>query len=538
MISRVRRSLARDDGFTLIELVVSLAIAMVIFSAMAAAAIAGVRASVVARQNQQAVDVLNRIVEDGRGYEFTNLAMVTSDLSSDSAITGTATKKYTVPNGIGAEPVWAGSTGSINPHVTTETGTNGLQYTVKRYITVPNGVTYDSQGVPYEKRYTVVATWSSYGSSHTRVVSTLITETQRGLPLPRYSVATTSSTTATKNPSTTLTWGFQVINRGARDAFNISASTGTWTYYVDANCNGGLDAGETTQLSNSDAATGDTSPDTGQLEPNNYPPFCVLASRSIPSTELGVSSVKFILTSSAQPAASGAVVNSATYTVTVQSGAVGGSSSGTPSTSDCLPSPALAAQGTGTTLTSMGLRNGAPTAGATTSQILNSFTQGSCAPQSQDYNFSTDVSDGVTVGRALLAGGSATSTTATQMAEWRYNPASDTTFNGTASASLAVKCPSSTGTVTLNVALGTYTAKTSTWASQSAATKSITCSSTTAWTQVEVALPIATSFVVKNKSQGQPQYLSLRMWTATGSAGLRVNYESPNNKSFLTVSMG
>ena len=138
-----------------------------------------------------------------------------------------------------------------------------------------------------QKRYTVVATWTSYGQTHERVVSTLLTETQRGLPLPRYSVAATSPQTQTKNPSTVLTWGFQVINRGARDTFNISASTGTWDYYVDANCNGGLDAGETTALTNTDSATGNTAPDTGQIEPNNYPPYCVLAHPHDPQHRAG-----------------------------------------------------------------------------------------------------------------------------------------------------------------------------------------------------------------------------------------------------------
>ena len=98
----------RGDGFTLIELVVALAIATVIFSAMAAAGLAGVRASVVARQNQQAVDVLNKIRRGVPRVSFTTLAMVTSDLQvNDTAITGGSNPTYTVPNGIGQEIVWA-----------------------------------------------------------------------------------------------------------------------------------------------------------------------------------------------------------------------------------------------------------------------------------------------------------------------------------------------------------------------------------------------------------------------------------------------
>lgn len=542
MITRIRRGLSQDHGFSLVELVVALAIAMVVFTAMAAAAIAGVRASVVARQNQQAVDVLNEIVESGRGLNYANLAMVTSDLAGDPAITGGGTPTFSVPNGIGTENVWAQATGSVSPHITTEQGTNGFEYTVARYVTVPNGVTTDSSGQPMQKRYTVIATWSSYGSTHERVVSTLVTETQRGLPLPRYAVTPTSLLTQTKNPGTELTWGFQVINRGARDTFNVTSSSGTWTYFVDADCNGGLDAGETTQLSNSDAATGNTAPDTGPLEPNNYPPFCVIASRTIPSGELGTSSVVFTLTSSAQPSAAGAVVTTPTYTVDVTSGPVGGggsSSGGTTDPNACTPTPTLAVQGSGTTLTTFGLKNGtAGATGDTATQLLNHFSEASCPPLAQDSNFSTDVNDGATVGRALQAGGSATSTVARLMGEWRWNPPGDRTFNGTASASLTVQCLSTAGSATVNVALGTFSEKTSTWSSKASGSKTVTCATTTSWTTIEVPLPISTAFTVKNKVSGKPQHLSMRTWTSSGSANLRVNYASPNNKSFLTVSMG
>lgn len=545
---RSRRRGSQDGGFSLIEMVVALAIAMVVFAAMAAAAIAGVRATVVARQNQQAVDVLNQITEEARSVDFANLAMVSSDLQvGDSAISTGSTPSYVVPNGIGSEPVWVDSTGTVNPHVTTRTGANGISYSLKEYVTVPTGSTTDTAGQPSQKRYTVVVTWTTYGETHTRVISTLLTDTARGLPLPRYSVTATSVKTQTKNPSTVLTWGFQVVNRGARDTFNISASTGTWTYRLDEDCNGALDPGEDTALSNTDAATGNAAPDTGPLEPNNYPGFCVVASRDIPSNELGASSVVFTLTSSAQPGVDGAVVASPTYTVTVVTGSVGGGSS-TPTTGTatptstlpstaCEPDPSNDVQGTGTTLTSFGLKNGtAGTAGNTTSTLINYFGQASCAYQAQDYNFSTEASNG-SVGRSLTVGGSATSSTASQMAEWRWNPPSTKTFNGTASASLRVSCPVTGSNVTLNVAVGSFTAKTSTWASKGTGSTSVSCASANNWTRVEIPV-VLTSFSVANKSQGQPVYLSMRLWTSgAGAPNLRVNYESPNAKSFLSISM-
>jgi len=549
VLTLMRRRRGSDDGFSLIELVVALSIAMVIFAAMAATAIAGIRASVVARQNQQAVDVLNQVLEEGRSVAFANLAMVPSDLSvNDTSITG-STPAYVVPNGIGSEPVWTDLTGTVNPHVVTEEGANGVDYTLKRYVTVPAGSTEDTAGQPSQKRYTVVATWSAYGQTHERVISTIITETQRGLPLPRYSVSATSVKSQTKNPSTTVTWGFQVVNRGARDTFNISASSGTWSYYVDADCNGSLDSSETSALTNNDSGTGDTNVDTGPLEPNNYPPYCVGATRSIGATETGTSTTTFTLTSSAQPLADGAIVASPAFTLTVSTGSVGGSPTPTPSgtgtstttapSSACTPDPSNDVQGTGTTLTSFGLKNGTTgTSGDTASQLLNAFSQASCLPQATDHNFSTEASNG-SVGRSLAVGGSASSGTASQMAEWRWNPPSNTDFNGTASSSLVVSCATAGSNVTLHVAIGTYTAKTDTWVSQGTGSVSVPCTTANAWTRVEIPVTIATAFEVKNKQSSQPQYLSMRLWTAgAGGPNVRVNYESPNARSFLSISMG
>ncbi len=532
------------DGFTLIELVVALTIATVIFSAMAAAGLAGVRASVVARQNQQAVDVLNRLVEQSRGYTFTNLAMVTSDLQvGDSSISTGSSPKYTVPNGIGQESVWAKATGSITPHVKTVTAgdTNGIVYTTKTYVTTPPGATLDSAGQPYQKRLTIVASWTAYGETKQRAISTILTETTRGLPLPRYGVTPTSVTTFTATPSSTLTWGFQAVNRGARDTFNVSASAGTWTYYVDADCDGARDIGEDTTLTNTDP-TLNTQLDTGKLEPNNNPPFCMTAQRAIPSTEVGVSSVTFNFLSSAQPTASGAAVAVGPFTVTVTSGSTGGSASPSPSGTStapntvCTPTPA----GVGTPF---GFRNGVSAInGNTTTQLFNAMTENTCLNQPAAANYSTDTGNGT--GRSLTTGGTAATATtvamANKMAEWRWNPATTKTVaTGTATASVMVSCPATGANVTLNGAIGTFNEKSpGTWSSKGTGSATVSCAAANTWTRVTVPMNVTSSFTVANKVQGSPQNLSVRLWT-TGTAGqmIRLDYEQPTAKSFLYVSL-
>jgi prepilin-type N-terminal cleavage/methylation domain-containing protein len=541
VIATVRAVLRRRheaDGFTLIELIVALTIATVIFSAMAAAGLAGVKASVIARQNQQAVDVLNRLVEQARGVNYATVAMVTADLQvNDNAITTGPTPRYTVPNGVGQEDVWAQGTGSINPHVETvasSTTADGVEYTTKTYVTLPAGTTLDNSGQPYQKRLTVVASWTTYGQTRERAISTVLTETTRGLPLPRYSVIPTSPTAAAKAPGTTLTWGFQVINRGARDTFNIAASTGTWTYYVDADCNGSRDPGEDTTLTNTDAALGDTRPDTGKLDPNNNPPFCVVAERAIPAAELGVSTVTFNLQSSAQPAADGAAVGVGPYTVTVTTGSTGGTPTptGTGPNTICTPTPAGAG-------TPFGFRNGVTASnGDTASQLVNTMTENTCLYQPASANYSTEAGAGR--GRSLTTGGFDATSTAAQRVEWRWNPASTKTVAaGTATISVMVSCPVVGPSVTLSGAVGTYNQKApGTWTSQGTGTATVSCAVADTWTRVEVPMTVATAFTVQNKVQGQPQYLSARLWT-TGAAGqkIRLDYEQSDAKSFLYVSV-
>ena len=523
VMREVMRRRQQADGFTLIELVVALTIATVIFSAMAAAGLAGVRASGVARQNQQAVDVLNRVVEQYRAVSLTNLAMVTSDLQvGDSSITTGSTPRYTVPNGVGQEAVWAKATGSVSPHVTTTTSGDikGIVYTVKAYVTTPPGTTLDSSGQPYQKRLTVVATWISYGQSHQRIISTILTETTRGLPLPRYSVIPTSVTTLTGTPSSTLTWGMQVINRGARDTFNVSASIGTWTYYVDTDCDGARDVGEDTLLTNTDPAI-NTQLDTGKLEPNNNPPFCMTAQRAIPAGETGASSVTFNFLSSAQPTASGAAIAVGPFTVTVTSGSTGGSA--------CTPTPA----GVGTPY---GFRNGiSATNGNTTTQPVNSMSENTCLDQPASANYSTDIGNGT--GRSLTTGGSAAQgTSVSQLAEWRWNPpATRTVAAGTATAVIWVSCPTVGANVTLNGAIGTFDEKSSgTWTSQGTGSAIVSCATANTWTRIQVPMTVGTAFSAPNKVQGSPSNLSVRLWTA-GTAGqrIRLDYEQPDHKSFL-----
>lgn len=530
MMPRTARS--RDAGFTLIETMVALGIAMVMFAALGAVSIAGLQSVVLSRQNQQAADVLNRAVEQARSLPFGNLSMKTTDLGGDPAITGTP-PTYVVPGGIGAEPVEARSVGAIAPHITTESPDGKVQFGLRRYVTRPASATTDISGFPSVVRFTAVVSWSAYGKSHSRTTSTLITDTRRGLPLPNYLLQALAPTSKTQNPNTEVTYAFTLRNLGARDAFNITASSGAWSFYIEDTGNETLEAGadpatNDAPMGNFDAVAGNSDPDTGQVEPNRTVRF--YATRTIGSTESGTSSITFTATSIAQPLASGGT-KAVTVTLTVQTGSVA-TPGPTPGPS-CPSTPAGAVATGGTTLTSFFLTN--RPVGTTSTTTHNAMARAECTVQGSDNDFSSE-DPGRSVGRVIRPGGNAGNVASNMAAEWRYQVASNTLVQGTAVLQFKFRCTSATGPTTSGSAtfqamlgersndngnLSGFTAV------SSATTASLSCPSS-GWATVNI--PIGASMTVnKNK------WIAVRLVTSSTSSRVLVNYDSPNAMSFVSL---
>jgi hypothetical protein len=255
---------------------------------------------------------------------------------------------------------------------------------------------------------------------------------------------------------------------------------------------------------------------------------------------MGVSTVTFNLQSSAQPVAAGAAVSVGPYTVTVTTGSTGGSSTPTPTgtstavppTTICEPTPAGAG-------TPFGFRNGTSASnGDTTSQLVSSMTENTCLYQPSGANYSTDAGAGR--GRSLMTGGSATTSTASQRAEWLWAPASTGTVSGTATVSVMVLCPT-TGSLTLNGAIGTWAPQgTGTWSQQATGSATGFCATPNTWTRVTVPMVISSPFTVNPKvGSTKEQDLSTRLWVTGGSTGqtIRLDYEQSDAKSFLYVSV-
>jgi len=429
---------SQDAGFSLVEAVVALTIATIIFTSLAFALIGGARTGLLSQQNQQAGDVLNQAVEDARAESFGGLAMREADLDVGEAprtpaLSGgsynptddsTSDDPATAVNEL--EQLAIDPNGAVHPHAST-VAQNGRTFTVKRYVTKPN----DAASAVY-KRLTVVVTWDGLGKQRTRTYSTLVANTRRGLPLPDFKFSNTASLAQCRNPGSSLAYAFTIRNNGARDAWNLTPTVGTpsWTYYDDTNGNGTYDTAADLALP---VIGGVTS--TGLMEPTTSRHFFAVTTlqtaldRPAPYTL----STVFRATSAAQPD----YWQELTTTTTVQDdpcGAVPPSASPSPSPSvsptaapaaptqpapSCLPltgAVTTSAPG-GTMVRYYPLNPDQP--GDTTARTGMSLQRDTGTPPAVGslYNYSTDLH--ALAGRRLLTGTS-TSTAASQLASWTY----------------------------------------------------------------------------------------------------------------------
>jgi type II secretory pathway pseudopilin PulG len=262
---RLRASVSSDAGFSLVETVVAMTVAALLFGAVGGVLLVSLKATLAGRQAQQAADLANRTVERLRNRDYTTLGMDSTDAATDTAITGST---YTVPlanGGTSTEPIVLVPQGPIAPHVTTTQPMDGTAFTVARYVTSPPA---DATGGATYKRVTVVVSWRTGTRSRSRSTSTLVSQSRRGLPAPAFDVRVTAPPTTTRGASFTVR--VAVTNLGVRSHWAITRTTtlGTsttdraWpvTWYSDngatGSCNGVRDADETTPAQVDSADTG------------------------------------------------------------------------------------------------------------------------------------------------------------------------------------------------------------------------------------------------------------------------------------------
>ena len=451
-----RRRRSADDGFTLIEAIVALSIAAVIFMALAFALIGGVHQALFAQQNQQAGDILNKTVEQARALPYDSLAMQTSDLSVNESLnlSACASPCYN-PQDDGTtgatEALVLDAAGGVSPHVTT-VSQNGLSFTVRRYVTVPA----DHLNASY-KRFTTLVTWTSLGKTHTRSSSTLISPTVRGLPLPDFKFSNAGPTSQCRNPGSPVVYALSLVNNGARDAWDLTASTtgspppSGWTFYLD-------DGDKTYDSGDQPLSTSSSTnlPTTGLMEPTTS--VTLFAVAQAPTSDESSSSytwhTSFTATSEADSTASQVVAT----TTSVMSGACAGSTgttdpppSGTanpPQPAVCSPVATASASGAGgSTLYTYYLHNQGTNNDNSALQSVMPFDK--TQPSSSTlWDYSADADNGQLIAGRYIGSGH-------PFATWRYGMPANSTLKGTGTVTLYAQRPvvSNANTQTITVTL-------------------------------------------------------------------------------------
>lgn len=301
---RLFRAHQQDDaGFSLLESVVALGIATIVFTALGAAMISSMKAVLVGRSSQMSADVAQKELEAVRALGFDEIAMRETDLATNDPLAMTATSLYDpATNSVSAsgEELVLDPVGSVFPHVVTRT-VNQTAYTIRTYVTAPA----DSTGAA-TKRVTVVVGWTQRGEARSRIVSTLVTETRRGLPLPDYKFTNNGTASLCRSPGTTAAFGFTLTNNGARDSWAITSSggTATWSYYLDdgSTSPGAYGADDTLVANPATEAV------IGSIDPTESVNFWAVADL-LPTASLSTATVTFRATSVAQPTYSSELSN-------------------------------------------------------------------------------------------------------------------------------------------------------------------------------------------------------------------------------------
>ena len=553
-----RAAPSNDAGFTLIETMVALSIATVVFTALAYAAINAVGSTYTARINQQAIDLATQQLETVRGLTYGAIGHDAADLSGDASVSSDGgTLSYQIADGTSEGLVIVTASG-VTPHtrVVQDETTNNISFEVSTYVTEPG----DADNADF-KRVTVAVRWTDNGKSHERLLSSLVSESTRGLPLPEFQLTPLGETTQSVNPGANAVYGFTLVNQGAPDQFNIAPSPGAgWTLYWDDG-DGSYDAATDTDELLDSASDGIA--DTGLMDPNEEVVFWAVYAVSSAASE-GDSTFTITATSSTD----GTVSQSVIVTLVVVNGVI--TASPTPSPTSTIttsptptptsPSPTVTfttcsdtspeadpAQQQGYTRRAYTLHNSGTTSWPTVSEPYPEPIPGSAvldpmyfdqAPESvpSGYSlpeYSNNLLPSGTAGRILYSGG-AFNGSSDSVADWRTTSTTNTTYANGMVLRLYVAVVPGEATAPISLTMQPYSYKNGTSTPLGASlSETITISSfgcSGGWQAVSLGVSFTGSTYKLNGGQS----LGVQLWNS-GDTKIRIAYDHEDLPGSFTV---
>jgi type II secretory pathway pseudopilin PulG len=223
----VRRQPSSEGGFTIIEASIAMLLVAMMFTALSAGLMSGLRATRDARLFQQATSMGEEAVEAARDLAYDKLVMQTSDLSGDPRVEPGPPMKFD-PDGSGsllAEPLVAVTTAgaeSIVPHITTETVVN-TTFTSSRYVTWVDDAVQGGPAQSY-KRMVVIIEWQVGDKTNRYVTSSFIALARRGLPVPKFELQPEAQTVEVEQGNVVV-FPHTIRNLGIVDTYDLKMTT-------------------------------------------------------------------------------------------------------------------------------------------------------------------------------------------------------------------------------------------------------------------------------------------------------------------------
>jgi prepilin-type N-terminal cleavage/methylation domain-containing protein len=192
-----RRPTARSDGFTLLEMMVALAIGTIVLVALASAMGAALRSAGLQKTRARANEVATQAIEDLQQLDYDHLGVCTPAAGPPSGLTSPA-YLANCSNPVDAEPCTP-TLGTV-PDTSYTCARLGIAYQVRRYVAW-------SDSAHTEKRLAVLVDWTDQAGSHqVQQQSSLRSPDQGsviGLPPPSFSATSVlvgGSTASSSNP--------------------------------------------------------------------------------------------------------------------------------------------------------------------------------------------------------------------------------------------------------------------------------------------------------------------------------------------------